>query len=179
MNAMQYKIILPDDYDMSLIRKRVKENGTKTDHFQGLLFKAYLISEKVQGTVSNSYAPLYVWNDSEGMNQFIFEGFYDNIIHDFGWQTIQIGIPLTLNMEDQFSDACYLLEKTIAIKESSSLLQIPKELISRHATLPENSVGKLIVYNPDKWQAVAFGFYTEKPHPQDASLYEILHISTN
>lgn len=176
---MQYKITLPDDYDMALIRKRVQENGAKTDKFKHLLFKAYLISEKVQGAVSNSYAPLYVWNNSEGMNQFVFAGFYDNIIRDFGWQAIQIGVPLTLNLEDHFSDATYLLEQTVSIKERSSLLQMPNELISVQANLPENSVGKLIVYNPDKWQAAVFGFYTEKPQQPTAALYEILHISTN
>jgi hypothetical protein len=43
--AMQYKIKLPDNYDMELIKNRVKLNGYKTDKFDGLLFKAYLISE--------------------------------------------------------------------------------------------------------------------------------------
>ena len=46
MIAMQYKIFLPDDYDMDNIRQRVKNNGHKTDGFQDLMFKAYLIKEK-------------------------------------------------------------------------------------------------------------------------------------
>lgn len=46
MLAMQYNIQLPDDFDMNLIRQRVRENGTKTDGFQDLTFKAYLISTK-------------------------------------------------------------------------------------------------------------------------------------
>ena len=36
---MQYKISLPDDYDMRIIQKRVQDNGNKTDGFQDLLFK--------------------------------------------------------------------------------------------------------------------------------------------
>ncbi|MBO0475279.1 hypothetical protein IGL98_003255 [Enterococcus sp. DIV0840] len=179
MNAMQYKIILPDDYDMSLIRKRVEENGAKTDHLQGLLFKAYLISEKVQGAISNSYSPLYVWENTDGMNQFIFGGFYDNIIHDFGWQTVQIGVPLTVDLKDNFSNATYLLEQTIAIPEPQSLTDLPNELLKIQETLPKHNVGKLIVYNPDKWKAVIFGFYTEKPLQGEAVLYEILHVSAN
>ena len=178
MDAMQYKIILPDDYDMSLIRKRVEENGTKTDNFQGLLFKAYLISEKVQGAISNSYSPLYIWENSDGMNQFIFAGFYDNVLQDFGWQLIQIGIPLTVELKESFSDATYLLEQTITIPEQHSLVDIPNKLLKIQETLPTNSVGKLIVYNPDKWQAVVFGFYAEKPFRSESALYEILHVST-
>lgn len=177
MNAMYYKVILPDDYDMSLIRKRVKENGAKTDNFSGLLFKAYLISEKAQGAVSNSYSPLYVWKSSEGMNQFIFEGFYDSIIRDFGWQSIQIGVPLTIDLEDPFTDATYLLEQTIAIPEQLSLNAVPSQLSAISASPLQDNVGKLIVYNPDKWQAALFTFCIEKPKQNHTELYEILHIS--
>ncbi|WP_086314532.1 hypothetical protein A5821_002110 [Enterococcus sp. 7F3_DIV0205] len=177
MNAMQYKITLPDDYDMALIRNRVKKNGSKTDNFHDLLFKAYLISEKVQGAISNSYAPLYVWKNADGMNQFIFEGFYDNIINDFGWQAIQIGIPLIIDQPECFTSATYLLEKNTLINEQLSMCDVPKELLRIQETLPANSLGKLIIYNPDKWQATVFGFYAEKPAQNDAALYEILHIS--
>lgn len=45
MKAMQYKIGLPTDYDMDIIKKRVRNNGYTTDGFQDLLFKAYLIKE--------------------------------------------------------------------------------------------------------------------------------------
>ena len=46
MIAMQYAIDLPSDYDMEIIRRRVRENGDKTDGFPGLEMKAYLIAEK-------------------------------------------------------------------------------------------------------------------------------------
>ena len=178
MNAMQYKITLPNDYDMSLIRTRVEENGTKTDNFKGLLFKAYLISENADGAISNTYSPLYVWEDSYRMSQFIFEGFYDTIIHDFGWQSIQIGIPLRISLPEHFKEACYLLEKTVMIHQNPSLLSVPKELSKLLSSLPQSDLGELIVYNPDKWQATVFKFYAKKPIKGDAALYEILHISS-
>ncbi|EOL45171.1 DUF4865 family protein [Enterococcus caccae] len=179
MNAMQYKIILPNDYDMSLIRERVEEKGTKTDNFEGLLFKAYLISVKTAGAVSNSYSPLYVWKDSKGMNQFIFGGFYDNIIRDFGWQNSKIGVPLTVDLSTNFADSAYLLEQTILINQQLSLTDVPQTLLNIQKTFPKNSLGKLIIYNPDKWQAIIFSFYEKKPVKRDAALYEILHISSN
>ncbi len=37
-----------------------------------------------------------VWNDSNGMNDFIFDGYFDQIIQSFGWQNINIGIPLIM-----------------------------------------------------------------------------------
>ena len=43
---MQYKVKLLDNFDMNIIRKRVIDNGRKTDGFQDLIFKAYLIAVK-------------------------------------------------------------------------------------------------------------------------------------
>ena len=82
MNAMQYKITLPNDYDMTIIRERVENNGFKTDGFQDLLLKAYLV---LDSETRKEYAPLYLWKQEGGMNRFIFEGFYDNILTSFGW----------------------------------------------------------------------------------------------
>ena len=59
MIGMQYKITLPSDYNMELIRARIRENGHKTDGFDDLLFKCYLIKEKGTNGIENIYAPLY------------------------------------------------------------------------------------------------------------------------
>ena len=75
MIGMQYKVILPKDYDMEIIKKRVKDNGYKTDGFQDLNFKAYLITEADKdGNFYNCYAPLYIWNGHEGMNKLSLKG---------------------------------------------------------------------------------------------------------
>lgn len=58
MYAMQYRIALPADYDMEIIRDRVLTTGHRMDGFSGLEFKAYLIQEKVRGAAQNAYAPL-------------------------------------------------------------------------------------------------------------------------
>ena len=56
---MQYKIKLPDSFDMNIIRERVRENGHKMDGFKDLLFKAYLISvENSKNDIKKEYAPL-------------------------------------------------------------------------------------------------------------------------
>jgi hypothetical protein len=58
MMAMNYQIKLLADYDMDIIKNRVKNNGYKTDGFQDLFLKAYLIAEKGQyGNIKNEYAP--------------------------------------------------------------------------------------------------------------------------
>ena len=64
MIASQYRITLPADYDMDIIRKRVRDNGYKTDGFEGLKFKLYLTTENGKyNNLQNSYSPLYLWKD--------------------------------------------------------------------------------------------------------------------
>lgn len=150
MIGMQYKITLPNDYDMNIIRNRVAENGHKTDGFHDLLFKAYLIADSSN---KKEYAPFYIWKDHAGMNQFIFDGFYDNILASFGWQTIQIAIPYQVDLTEKFNKAAYVLEIQHTFKNSTPLS--PPSF-----TYPNdpNCLGKVLVYNPDKWNYVEFYF---------------------
>jgi len=175
--GMQYKITLPKDYDMDIIRNRVRNNGYKTDRFPGLLFKMYLMTEKPKGQLCNSYAPLYIWESHEGMNQFIFEGYFDNILESFGWQHIHIGVPLRCNLVDDISETKYVMETTGSIREASSLKDTSFD--TNHME-KENMIGDLLVYNPDKWAYSHFRFFRNKPsiHQKSSStIYQVLHIS--
>lgn len=90
MLAMQYAIDLPADYDMEIIRRRVRDNGDKTDGFPDLELKAYLIAEKGKyGNTRNQYAPFYLWRGTEGMNAFLLHGPFGNILSSFGWPTVR------------------------------------------------------------------------------------------
>ncbi|ARJ21620.1 MULTISPECIES: DUF4865 family protein [Bacillus] len=181
MIGMQYKVILPKDYDMGTIRERVKKNGYKTDGFQGLNFKAYLIAEAGKdGGFHNCYAPLYIWNGHEGMNKFIFEGYYDNILQSFGWQQINIGVPLVVNLSNDFRKSRYAVEYAGSISQSKSLIGTQLNKVNENVQNIEKCLGNVIVYNPDKWGYSQFSFYKEKPEidvMDDVTIYEILHIS--
>ena len=173
MISMQYKIKLPDSFDMNIIRERVRENGHKMDGFKDLLFKAYLISvENSKNDIKKEYAPLYLWKDSAGMNQFIWDGFYDNILKSFGWQTISTAIPLAFEKKENFNSSCYCLEITREISESTQM-----ERLSFSSTF-ENSTSQLLVYNPEKWQCKEYYFFEELPEQMEGTnIYEILHLS--
>lgn len=170
MNIMQYKITLPSDYNMEIIKQRVAHNGNKTDGFIGLLLKAYLISDD---TNQKEYAPLYVWNDYSGMNCFIFGGFYDNILHSFGWQNIDIYIPLQVNLSMQVKSAKYILEITHAIKEKNNMTLPTFSIENNHC------LGKFLMYNPSTWKSVEFHFLTEVCDELKVlgRVYQILHLS--
>ncbi|MES5954608.1 DUF4865 family protein [Bacillus fungorum] len=181
MIGMQYKVILPNDYNMEIIRKRVKDNGYKMDGFQDLDFKAYLITEAGKdGNFYNCYAPLYIWSGHEGMNKFIFEGYYDNILQSFGWQQINIGVPLVVNVKDDFKKCRYVVEYTGSIPQKNSLIGTQFNIFNQKVQNTEECKGTVIVYNPDKWGYSQFEFYEVKPDMATnkcVTVYEILHIS--
>ncbi|MEN3280190.1 MAG: hypothetical protein V7607_1330 [Solirubrobacteraceae bacterium] len=85
MQAMQYEITLPADYDMAVIRDRVATRGTMTDDFEGLGLKAYAIRERgVDGSPVNQYAPFYLWASLDGMNRFLWGAGFEGFSRDFG-----------------------------------------------------------------------------------------------
>lgn len=174
MQAMQYTVELPADYNMDIIRKRVRDNGSKTDGFQDLLFKAYLITDKKTGDNFNSYSPLYIWRQTEGMTKFIFDGFYDNIIASFGFKNIEIGITTTTDLSEHFGDSQFVVQQyhDIPVQQSLKNFRFDEDNIS-------DSLGKVVIYNPDKWKYVTFNFLANRPHQvsNDIKIYTLLHLS--
>lgn len=178
MIATQYKIILPSDYDMNIIKDRVKNNGYKTDGFENLKFKLYLITEKgTNESLQNSYCPLYLWKDSDGLNKFLFDGFYDNIITSFGWQKVNVGIPLIDTTTYRIKDSKYLFEVTREIQPQESLNNLKNKIEKDIPTVGDTEY--VVIYNPDKWKYNVFFFIDNLRDikSEEGIIYDILHIS--
>lgn len=170
MNCMQYKIVLPSDYDMNIIRNRIVQNASKTDGFDGLFFKMYLLADKTNSAIQNEYAPLYIWNQSNGMNKFIFGGYYDNILASFGWQQINSYVPYQI--EGDLFKAKYVFQVDTKL-ESGSKMSRPE-----YSLVVDGSVAKMLVYNPQQWLVSEYHFFEQKPVvSNEINIYEILHIS--
>lgn len=179
MIGMQYKVILPKDYDMGIIRKRVQDNRHKTDRFPGLNFKMYLITEG-ENNLYKSYAPLYLWNNYQGMNKFIFEGYFDNILTSFGWKQIQIGVPYSINLDNDLNRVNYVVEYAGTIPETNSLINTVFNNSNDYVKDAKRSLGNILFYNPDKWGYSHFSFYEEKPiinTYESIIIYEVLYVS--
>ncbi len=178
MIATQYKITLPSNYDMNIIKDRVKNNSHKTDGFEDLKIKLYLITEKGENNnLQNSYCPLYIWKDSKGLNKFLFDGFYDNIITSFGWQKVNVGIPLIDTTTQDFKNIKYIFEVTKEIKPQESLKNLKDEIEKDMPKLYD--VEYVVIYNPDKWKYSIFYFIEDlsKVKAEKGIIYNVLHIS--
>ncbi|HWO98103.1 MAG TPA: DUF4865 family protein [Bacillus sp. (in: firmicutes)] len=178
MIATQYKITLPSDYDMNIIKERVRNNGHKTDGFDDLKFKLYLVTEKgINNNLQNSYCPLYLWKDSNGLNKFLFNGFYDNIIKSFGWQRVTVGIPIIDTTTPKIKENKYLFQITREIQPQESLNNL-KDKIGEDIPKIDNTE-YIVIYNPDNWEYNVFYFLSDLSNLKEISgvIYNILHIS--
>jgi hypothetical protein len=178
MITTQYKIILPSDYDMNIIKERVTNNGHKTDGFDDLKFKLYLITEKgINHNLQNSYSPLYLWKNHNGLNKFLFEGYYDNILTSFGWQQVQVGIPL-IDPPFDISRYKYLFHFTKPISSQESMHNAKEEMLKNIPTIKDAEY--MLTYNPDKWEYDVFYFLSDVSNlieGKQGVVYTILHIS--
>ncbi|ASA56491.1 DUF4865 family protein [Vibrio gazogenes] len=87
MIAMQYKFVLPADYDMTRIERRITEKGYLLDDWPGLVFKAYLYARQdapLYHSPVNSYAPFYVWQDHHAMMAFLNSEGFKALCEQFG-----------------------------------------------------------------------------------------------
>lgn len=178
MIATQYKIILPSDYNMDIIKDRVRNNGYKTDGFTDLKFKFYLVTEKgVNNNSQNSYCPLYLWKDSNGLNKFLFNGFYDNIINSFGWQRVNIGIPLKDTTTSKIIENKYVFQIAGEIQPQASLSKLKNKIEEEIPNIDNTEF--LIIYNPDNWKYEVFYFLRDLNNvwALNGDIYSILHIS--
>ena len=106
------------------------------------------------------------------MNQFIWQGFYDNILKSFGWQHIPIGVPLSFQRSEDFLSARFCLELKRAIPESATM----QELTFSCDT--DQDAARLLIYNPEKWECSEYYFFQNLPEQiEGMNVYEILHVS--
>lgn len=170
MNCLQYRITLPADYNMELIRERVMLNGYKTDKFDGLLYKFYLMAEKAEGGFQNEYAPLYIWATHHGINKFLFEGYFDSIPTSFGWQTIDNMVPYVI--EGDLAKAKFVVQLNHKIKATDQMI---KPAFTQSV---DTAVAQMLVYNPATWVVSEYYFFDTKPSVKsNYAIYEVLHIS--
>jgi hypothetical protein len=183
MDAMQYELTLPTDYDMGIIRRRVATTGHRTDDFDGLGLKAYLVQDRSNGAMVNQYAPFYLWNDSAGMSRFLWGGgFFTAICRSFGRPPVRhwtgVGalpgpdvdqpalsatkhtqlLPPDVDPADPVADAIGALRGTAARPDVHS------------ATL---------AVDPTRWELVHFTLWSSaEPGAVPGTRYQVLHLST-
>jgi Domain of unknown function (DUF4865) len=183
---MHYRITLPTDYDMGIIRTRVETKGSTFDTFAGLGIKAYLIREAgVDGSPINEYAPFYLWNDVDGMKQFLYGGIgFGGIVSSFGRPPVahynglgaQAGLaaaeaPLWARLETHHvPDHC---------DPAAFIAEVMQEVIPS-SQLPGVHTASVVI-DPTSWTLLTFTLLTQLPEPAartaNQEVFQVLHLS--
>lgn len=184
MMAMQYRIALPADYDMGVIRARVARTGHLLDHYPGLGVKAFLIRENgVAGSTVNEYAPFYLWNDAAGAASFLWSGVgFTAIVRDFGRPVVQTWVGGTSRSgSGDLAQARYAVRTTRALEDDTDVVAATAETDRRLAVQVQEPGTLLAAYgvDPRTWQLVTFTLHTDRPTDLAAGSvsYEVLHVS--
>jgi hypothetical protein len=182
---MQYPIALPADYDMQIIRTRVRTRGGALDDRKGLAYKAYCIREAgVDGSRVNQYAPFYLWADSTAAAEFLWgaQGF-DGIVRDFGRPRVQAWVPAALATGGREpSEVTHAVLRTEVIDRDADLVAAADALKARVEARAEHPGVHVALagIDPTTWQAIEFTTVAgldDATAPADVTLFTVLHIS--
>ena len=179
MDAMQYDLTLPADYDMGIIRHRVTSRGSGTDAFPGLGIKAYGIREKgVTGSPVNQYAPFYLWADPAGLKQFLFGPPFAGLSADFGRPPVRhwSGLAFTPGAAVDGIPAS-ATRFTTRIESGADLPDVVEEAIAQLPSGPGVHSSALVA-DLATWELLRFTLWTTDSPDGPGDRYEVLHTSS-
>src|SRR5262249_26009413 len=101
---------LPADYDMTIIERRIADKGPLLDGFPNLKFKAYLSARREgdgTGSRENLYAPFYVWENGDGLSDFLGGAAFASLTQSFGWPAIRTWVVWRAHLSEKASRATF------------------------------------------------------------------------
>ncbi len=182
MHGMNYRITLPADYDMAVIRDRVRTRGHLLDTFGGLGLKAYLVRERgADGAPVNEYGPFYLWNSARGMNRFLWEGGFQGIVDDFGRPEVRhwtgLGFARGPAADGAPGSATRSERRLTADEDLPALFARELDELRVRAERPGVHCAALLV-DPRHWELVRFTLWRDTaPAEPDTERFQVLHLS--
>ncbi|WHX22611.1 DUF4865 family protein [Streptomyces malaysiensis subsp. malaysiensis] len=183
MLAMQYRITLPADYDMRIIRRRVETKGPLLDDFSGLGLKAYGIRERgVDGSPVHQYAPFYLWTAPEAMNRFLWGPGFQGIVRDFGRPSVEHWQGLAFERGPSAG----------AVPRTATRHATPVPAAADPAAIVEDALARLaertrkdgvhttaLGIDSRGWELIHFTLWEGSAPPSEpGDRYQVLHLST-
>ncbi|MEN3031729.1 DUF4865 family protein [Chromobacterium amazonense] len=182
MLTMQYRIVLPTDYPMTIIERRIAERGHLTDGLPGLAFKAYLYAIKGEaGAVSNAYAPFYLWRTAEGMRDFLSGPGFAALSESFGRPVVQSALVWLAKWKDDAAQARHaVIERLPLPAETSLAARRAAEADWGHTQLLDsNTLAAASAFDPSTWLLTRILLLREAPRDLAAAceLYRVGRVS--
>jgi len=185
MIAMQYNFPLPADYDMAIIDRRIREKGPLLDNLPGLKFKAYLTARKgdpVTRSRQNFYSPFYVWQQEEGLSDFLCGPGFLALTENFGRPEVNTWIAWHADTSEDIRSTKFATREVIAISAETSLaeLRANETEAAAQAISDGEAQASVVAFEPTHWTLVRFRLLAEPPKdPARPGLqtYNVGHLS--
>lgn len=185
MIAMQYNISLPADYDMAIVDRRIRDKGPLLDNFPGLKFKAYLSARKgdaVTGSRENLYSPFYVWQQEEGLSEFIYGPGFAALTGSFGRPQVNTWVVWGADTAPNVRSAKFAAREVVPIEPHASLadLRIEESEAAAQAISNGGALASVVAFEPTHWTLVRFRLLAEPPRDPARSglqIYNVGHLS--
>ncbi|MFI7100655.1 DUF4865 family protein [Streptomyces sp. NPDC050161] len=181
MHAMQYEITLPADYDMEIIRERVRSRGHLLDDFDGLGLKAYGIRERgTDGSPVNAYAPFYLWADPQAMNRFLTGDGFRGVIRDFGRPVVQHwqGLFHRAGPARATPPLAFSRRTTPLPADADPATAIAGALAGHEELAGTDGVHTTaLALDPRHWELVHFTLWADAAPQTVGARYQVLHLS--
>ncbi|MFJ1751970.1 DUF4865 family protein [Kitasatospora sp. NPDC088134] len=193
MQAKQYAITLPADYDLDVVRRRIAAGAPLLDDRAGLGFKAWLLRERgTAGSPVNEYAPFYVWRSDGELARFLVGGGgFENIVRDFGrpvvrhWTVLaQFAGPARTGERDAPAPASAVRSRSaVPVGGGPQALAgyVEREVERLREAAREPGVHTaLLALDPDRWELLRFTLRTDRPGaaPEEGTeVFGVPHLS--
>ncbi len=184
MIAMQYNFVLPADYDMSIVDRRITEKGPLLDNFPNLKFKAYLTARRngdETRSQENLYAPFYVWNHGDGLNDFVCGDGFAVVSQSFGWPRVNTWIVWRAHLAKGVAQAVFATREILATAPHAALGELRKRESADAVDDVESggALASVAAFEPTTWTRVRFQLWRERPAPTGAPVqtYKVGHLS--
>lgn len=185
MIAMQYRFVLPADYDMAIIRRRIASKGHLLDGFPDLVFKAYLYAERGADALpgrDNLYAPFYLWQGSAGMNAFLGGSGFAALVQAFGRPSVRCWSVWQASLSEGLAQACWASRETVPIAPHAALdaLRESEREQAQDAVDRDGALAAVSAFEPTCWSLLRFRLWREPPPDltgDTRQLYAVGHLS--
>ncbi|MBZ9657027.1 DUF4865 family protein [Phyllobacterium lublinensis] len=184
MIAMQYSFPLPADYDMTIIDRRIAEKGHLLDNFPNLKLKAYLTARSGDGTQSreNLYAPFYLWNHEDGLNDFLTGEGFAALTRSFGWPVVRTWFIWKAHLSPDVAQATFVTREMRVTAAHSALGELRQRESEEVFDDVQNgrALASISAFEPASWTRVRLQLWGE-PRPlmpgPGVQAYRVGHIS--
>ncbi|MCA8302336.1 DUF4865 family protein [Burkholderia seminalis] len=171
---------LPADYDLDIIRNRVRERGALWDDTPDLLFKGFLLREAGRyGATENGYASFYLWRHEQAFARFVTAGRYRVVTDSFGRAPIETQVVLEAR-KGRASTGRFARLETLDIPPDADLdATLAGEIVrNRETAARQGVVAAAVSLDPLRWRLTRAVVTEHEPDEGGAgTVYQVLHLA--